>query len=341
MSQEIMKQETQVTQLSGNVMSIAEVKKQLATIQSLMQEIMIEGEHYGIIPGCKKKSIYKSGAELIGFTFRLRPEYEIDMTELSEGHREYRVICRLYNINTGISWGEGVGSCSTMEPKYRYRGGQVESTGNPVPREYWKLKEKNPDEAQKLIGGKGFSTKKIEGRWEIVEKVAGEKIENPDIADQYNTVLKMAKKRAYNDSILTTTAASNFYMQLADITGDDDDDITDDGKNGKNQNGKKEKMEVQQNEVEQAKKEADRKLTPEEKEHLSAFSIATLGSLASLNAFIHQQSKGKSVSIDGITSKNQADWLYGAIERFAKQNPQPEQEPENKKMFDDRFEFEK
>jgi hypothetical protein len=41
----------------------------------------------------------------------------------------------------------------------------------------------------------------------------GEKMENPDIADTYNTVLKMAKKRAYIDGILSATAASDIFTQ--------------------------------------------------------------------------------------------------------------------------------
>ena len=44
--------------------------------------------------------------------------------------------------------------------------------------------------------------KKIEGAWTICKK-ASELFENPDIADCYNPVLKMAKKRALVDATLT------------------------------------------------------------------------------------------------------------------------------------------
>lgn len=43
---------------------------------------------------------------------------------------------------------------------------------------------------------------------------------NPNIADTYNTVLKMAKKRALMDAVLTNTAASEFFTQ--DIEDDPD-----------------------------------------------------------------------------------------------------------------------
>jgi hypothetical protein len=63
--------------------------------------------------------------------------------------------------------GSGVGSCSTLESKYRYK--------------------------------KDYQTKA--------------KYENPDIADVYNTCLKMAKKRALVDATLTATGASDFFTQ--------------------------------------------------------------------------------------------------------------------------------
>ncbi len=45
------------------------------------------------------------------------------------------------------------------------------------------------------------------------------KLENDNPADDYNTVLKMAKKRALVDAVLTATAASDIFTQdLEDIT---------------------------------------------------------------------------------------------------------------------------
>jgi hypothetical protein len=93
-----------------------------------------------------------------------------------------------------------------MEGKYRYRTGPVEMTGKPVPKEYWT--DRNID----LIGGKGFVTKKNDaGTWVIA--VRGEQVEHENPADYYNTVLKMAKKRAHVDAILTATAASDIFTQ--------------------------------------------------------------------------------------------------------------------------------
>ena len=139
-------------------------------------------------------------------TFRLAPAFEVKRSDHPNGHREYEVICTLNDRF------QGVGACSTMEGKFRYRTGPKEFTGNPVPKAYWDLRGSNPAKAIELLGGKGFSVGKNEaGMWEIC--IAGEKVEHDNPADYYNTVLKMAKKRAHVDAILTATAASDIFVQ--------------------------------------------------------------------------------------------------------------------------------
>ncbi len=195
--------------------SVEEVVDQVQKIQRIMQAVMREGEHYGRIPGCgPKPSLLKPGAEKLGFTFRLAPKFygENEPRELQGGHREYIIRCDLQNINTGQFWGSGVGSCSTLESKYRYRTGPKQGTGKPVPKEYWDLRRSDPQQALALLGGKGHVVGKNEhGQWEI--QVMGEPIENPNPADHYNTVLKMAKKRAHVDAVLTASAASDIFTQ--------------------------------------------------------------------------------------------------------------------------------
>jgi len=187
------------------------VLKQVQIIQSIMHGVMKQDEHYGTIPGTKKPSLYKAGAEKLSLTFRLRPEYEIRRSDLPNGHREYEVVCTLYHIPTGQSVGQGVGSATTMEGKYRYRGGEKVGTGQPIPKTYWNLKKTDGNAAQVLIGGPGFSVGKIDGNWEICS--TGEKMEHDNPADYWNTILKMAKKRAHVDAILTATAASDIFTQ--------------------------------------------------------------------------------------------------------------------------------
>ena len=192
---------------------VEEVKEQIALIQELMSSVMKKDEHYGVIPGTQKPTLLKPGAEKLGFTFRLSPRFDIEVVPLERNHRDYRVTCTLTAIRTGREWAQGVGSCSTMESKYRYRHAEPEDTGRFVPGEYWAARKANQlDKAQDILGGKGFITKKIAGQWKVMKMAEG-KVENPDIADVFNTVLKMAKKRAHVDAILTATAASDIFTQ--------------------------------------------------------------------------------------------------------------------------------
>ncbi|MFA5158724.1 MAG: hypothetical protein WC451_06100 [Patescibacteria group bacterium] len=193
-----------------------QIRGQVNLIQEVMKSVMRENEHYGKIPGCgDKPSLLKPGAEKLMFTFRLVADPEVEVFDLYhptvQGHREYRVKVKISSIN-GTYMGGGIGSCSTMEAKYRFRGGEKISTNEKVPTEYWNLKKANKfDEAKALIGGDNYGVAKIDGSWMICE--IGEKQEHDNPADFYNTCEKMAKKRALVDATLTVTAASDIFTQ--------------------------------------------------------------------------------------------------------------------------------
>ena len=201
--------------------SIAEVQpvstdslvKQVQAIQHAMKSVMEDGVHYGKIPGCgEKPALLKPGAEKIGLMFRLGAYFDPQYIDLTGGHREIKVICTLKSILNGETIGQGVGSCSTMESKYRYAGSELELTNIPVPKEFWKDRDINILAELSGFPAKMISTKKDEkNQWVIALK--GEKSERKDLADVYNTVLKMAKKRAHVDAIITATAAGDIFTQ--------------------------------------------------------------------------------------------------------------------------------
>jgi hypothetical protein len=205
----------------SEVMSIERLKSQVNLIQQVMKEVMHKDEHYGVIPGCKKPSLLKPGAEKISLTFRLAPYYEITEKKMPNLHREYIMKCTLKHIETGKVFAEGVGSCSTMETKYRYRTGPGETTGVQVPKAYWDIRKSDAALAMPTLKtlanaagfeGNKFGTKKDDtGTWYIT--TASEMVEHDNPADYYNTVLKMAKKRAHVDAVLTATAASDIFTQ--------------------------------------------------------------------------------------------------------------------------------
>src|SRR3990167_2866863 len=144
-------------------MTAADVKAQVNRIQEIMRAVMQGptkdnpgGVHYGIIPGTNgKPTLLKAGAEKIAMTFRLDCQVEgEEILDLGNGHQECRSKVVVYTQGSGRRLGAGVGSCSTMEGKYRFRTGPKESTGKPVPKEYWDWRKENTAKAQESIGGR-------------------------------------------------------------------------------------------------------------------------------------------------------------------------------------------
>ena len=184
---------------------------QVKLIQTAMQSAMKEGTHYGIIPGCDKPSLWKPGAEKLSMMFRIAPSYEVIETDMARGHKDFSVTCSLTHIPTGQFLGQGIGSCSTMESKFRYR----------------KMSRICPEcgkeaiiKGQAQYGGGWVCYKKKGGcgcKWddgaEVIENQQEGRVEYENPADYYNTCRKMAKKRAQVDATLTATAASDIFTQ--------------------------------------------------------------------------------------------------------------------------------
>jgi hypothetical protein len=157
---------TTVQHNDSGMLSVSEIRNRVNVVQRVMGEVMKKGTHFGTVPGCGSRMVLlKPGADILASTFRLVPRFDVQRIEIGAGHVEYSVTCTMY-AQDGTVLGSGVGSCSTMDKKYRYR------------------KDDN-----------------------------GNKIENEDIADVYNTVLKMAKKRAHIDATITVTGCSDMFTQ--------------------------------------------------------------------------------------------------------------------------------
>jgi len=84
-----------------------------------MNHHLTEGQDYGTIPGVKKPSLWKSGAEKINFIFNLVPKFEILKAKEYEEEYSYKINCSLVNRNSGRFMGSGLGFCSSKERKYR------------------------------------------------------------------------------------------------------------------------------------------------------------------------------------------------------------------------------
>lgn len=183
-------------------LSLTEIKNQVNTIQHVMREVMKPDEHYGTIPGCgPKPTLLQPGAQKLALTFQFAPIYQVHQTDQKGGHREYQVTTRLQGRQNGQFIGEGVGVCSTREGKFLYRTVKT-PTGQPIPAD--------AKENKGAYRAQGFVMSKENNQW-VWCKI--EKIEHDNPADYYNTAIKMAKKRAYVDAVLTATAASDIFTQ--------------------------------------------------------------------------------------------------------------------------------
>jgi hypothetical protein len=150
--------------------------------------------------------LLKPGAEKLCALFRLAPTFDVRTKDLPGGHREERVTCTLTHIGSGTVVATGVGSCSTMEAKYRYRNGKPkcptcgrDAIGKSTKEFYCWAKR----------GGCGATFPLQDQR--ITSQPIG-LVENRDLADTFNTVLKMAMKRAHIGATLLATAASDAFV---------------------------------------------------------------------------------------------------------------------------------
>lgn len=194
--------------------SVEELLGQRDKIVQAMERAMRPGIHYGLIPGVQKPSLFKPGAELLNVLFRLAPSYHSERMWHDDGHLTVVSRCVLTHIPTTLTIGEGEGLCSTRESRYAYRQG-----GRTCP----ECGQTAIIKGKAEYGGGWLCFARKGGcgaKWADDTDQAGEfesaeigRVENPDIADSYNTVLKMADKRALIAAILNCTAASDVFTQ--------------------------------------------------------------------------------------------------------------------------------
>ena len=206
------------TSLVDHAMQVQDLLKVTALVQQVRAAVMVDGEHYGVIPGTSgKKSLLKPGAEKLSMVFGLSNKFDVTIENLPGGHREYRIVCSVFD-RAGNPRGQGVGSASTMESKHRYRGvgGKAcpscgEMCCKPSKKEYGGGYYCDPKS-----GGCNAKYKASTPEAKALDSLPALKTENMDPADQWNTCFKMAAKRAQVAAILTATAASDCFVQDLD-----------------------------------------------------------------------------------------------------------------------------
>lgn len=205
------------------VMSPAEMKRRLGELQTFVKEVMVEGIDYGPpFPGSDKKTLLKPGAEklaeIYGYSVEPVITQRIEIWDPPHGpFFAYDFECLVRSKRSGLLIGKGVGSCNTKENRYRWR-----AAGRVCPqcgKENTIIKGKREFGGGWLCFGKrgGCGAKFPDGDAAIENQEVG-RVENDDVHTLVNTVLKIAKKRAYVDAVISVTQSSGLF------TGEDEDE---------------------------------------------------------------------------------------------------------------------
>ena len=202
---------------------IAEIERDKAMrkiLSDYVRDEMKEGFHFSRSIGTMalpKPMLLQEGARNICSLFKLTFGIPaLEEKELEDDHYRVRAHVDIFN-RAGDRIASGDGICSTREVKYAYRKGERVCPNCDMPSVY---KDKKPNGgfycwAKKDGCGATFA--------EDDERITGQtigRVENPDIADLRNTVLKMAVKRAKVGAVSDVPLVSEIFAPESD-----DDDV--------------------------------------------------------------------------------------------------------------------
>ncbi|MGB9866738.1 MAG: hypothetical protein ACPLPR_02365 [Bacillota bacterium] len=202
MSIDLQAESTQLVQVQADsqqemALRLADMKSKLALVKQFFSEVMVQGQDYGVIPGTDKPTLLKPGAEKLCELYGYAPVIKDVQEEkdIATGFYRARVTVALVHRRSGVTVAEGVGEANTMEGRYRWRWVPEWKLPDGIDRDALKCEER------KAKDGKTYKLYKVE---------------NEDPWALWNTVLKMAKKRALIDATLSATRSSGIFTQDAE-----------------------------------------------------------------------------------------------------------------------------
>lgn len=201
--------------------AVDRVKILAAIVRQLHDSVLVKDMDYGTIPGTgDKPTLLLPGMEKLMRALNAVPEY-IERRVIVDYDKplfHYEYECRLIEADTGIAipGGRGLGLCTSFESAFR-----------------WRKAERLCPECGKaaIIKGKdeygggwlcfkkkdGCGAKFSDGDKRIEDQQAG-RVENPDIFDQINAIMKRAKKRSLGDAIKGAANVSEYFtVDLEDL----------------------------------------------------------------------------------------------------------------------------
>lgn len=186
--------------------------------EKIIASVLKPGLDFGVIPGTNDKpTLLKAGAEKIADALNLYPDYEpVKITEDFDRPLFYfRYKCLLRQRGTDSIVATGIGSCNSMEAKYRWRNAMRKC---PACGKETIIKRKAEKGGGYMCLGNekgGCWSKFAEDDQRILGQPAG-KVENDDIYSQINTIDKMSQKRAMIAAALNLGFSEQFTQDLDD-----------------------------------------------------------------------------------------------------------------------------
>jgi hypothetical protein len=199
--------------------AIAGVKLLANIVHALYSDVMRVDIDYGIIPGTgDKPTLLLPGMEKLMRALELRPDYieRRSIIDFDKGLFYFQYECQLVEIDTGRVVASAIGSANSQETKWRWRNAD---RACPHCGKATIIKGKEEYGGGWLCFAKkgGCGAKFKDDDTTITSQVVG-RIENPDIADQLNTIDKIAQKRALSSAIKGAANVSElFTVDLDDL----------------------------------------------------------------------------------------------------------------------------
>lgn len=212
------------------VEALLEAKRRADLVKTMKTDsVLISGIDYGIIPGTKKPSLLKPGAERLCSAFGFAPRFNtLNATEKWDADNPlfaYRYECVLVHTASGQTVASGIGSCNSMESKYRWR--KLDRVCPECGEINIRRSNKPPRGAPQGTDPGWYCWKKTDGCGvnfahddvRITGQETG-RVPNDDVFSIVNTIDKMAQKRALIAAVLIACNASGFFTQdVEDMPG--------------------------------------------------------------------------------------------------------------------------
>lgn len=187
--------------------------------EEIISSVLVPGVDYGVIPGTDKPTLYKSGAEKVADCLNLCADYEtvnqIEQWDPANPLFVYAFRCRLIYRGAGVVVATGLGSCNSLEDKYRWRSATLTcpSCGKAT------VFKSKPEKGEGWFcwakkGGCGANFKADDPR---ITGQPTDKVPNQDVFTQVNTMLKMAQKRALVAAVLNLGFSEKFTQDMEDM----------------------------------------------------------------------------------------------------------------------------